>query len=153
MRWREHLGDVVAGALLLVFAAATFVVTLGFPGPGQPNDPGPAAFPRIIAVALAVLAVLQLVRPQGGEALPRGRTAVRVAGVVGLLAAYAAVLEVLGFILASILFLLGALMLAGVRRPLLLVVIPVGVSVVLFYVFYELLDVSLPRGVVEGLLF
>lgn len=153
MRVREHLGDAVAGGLLLIFAMAVFAITLGFPGPGQPNDPGPAAFPRIIAVTLAVLALLQLVRPQGGEALPRGGAAVRVAGVVALLAAYAALLEVLGFILASILFLLGALMLAGVRRPLFLVVVPVGVSVVLFYVFYELLDVSLPRGFVEGLLF
>jgi hypothetical protein len=29
---------------------------------------------------------------------------------------------------------------------------PVGLAVVLFYVFYELLRVSLPRGVIEGLL-
>jgi hypothetical protein len=29
---------------------------------------------------------------------------------------------------------------------------PVGLAVVLFYVFYELLRVPLPRGVIEGLL-
>lgn len=94
-----------------------------------------------------------LVHPEKGEPLPRGRDALRVAGVVGLLLFYVAVLELLGFILATVIFLLGALLLAGARHPLALILVPTGVSVVLFYVFYELLRVSLPRGVIEGMMF
>lgn len=149
---RRYLGDYVAAGVLLILAIAVFAITLGFPGPGQPNDPGSAAFPRIVAGTLAVLAVLQLARPQRGEELPRGAAALRVMGIVTLLAVYAVVLEALGFILSSVLFLLGALLLAGVRRPSFLVVLPVGISVVLFYVFYNLLEVSLPTGFLEGFL-
>jgi putative tricarboxylic transport membrane protein len=150
---RERAGNIVSAALLLVLAVTVFVLTLGFPPPGQPNDPGTAAFPRMVAVALGVLAVVQLLRPDRREPLPRGSAALRVAGILGLLLAYALILEALGFVLSTILFLLGALLLAGTRRPLYLIAVPVGASVVLFYVFYELLEVSLPRGVLEGLLF
>lgn len=149
---RQYLGDYAAAGVLLVFAVAVFAITLGFPGPAQPNDPGSAAFPRIIAGALAVLAVLQLARPRRGEELPRGAAALRVAGMVVLLVVYALVFEVLGFILSSVLFLLGALLLAGVRRPALLLIMPVAISVVLFYVFYNLLEVSLPAGFLESFL-
>ena len=150
---REKAGDIAAALLLLIFAAAMFVLTLGFPAPAQPNDPGTAAFPRMIAVALAVLALAQLLRPKETGALPRGGAALRVGGVLALLVAYAALFEALGFVAATALFLLGALLLAGIKRVAYLILVPVGVSVVLFYLFYELLEVSLPRGLLEGLLF
>ncbi len=150
---REKVGDIVSALLLLTFAVAMFGLTFGFPPPGQANDPGTAALPRLVAGTLGVLAVLQLIRPEEGEPLPRGRAALRVAGIVGLLAIYAAILEALGFILASTLFLLGAIVLAGGRQPVYLILIPPVLSVALFYVFYRLLEVSLPRGYVEGLLF
>ncbi|BBL79792.1 hypothetical protein RxyAA322_16460 [Rubrobacter xylanophilus] len=152
MRVRDRLADSVTAGLLLVLAVATFALTLGFPAPGQPNDPGSAAFPRIIAVALAALAILQLARPQRAWDLPKGAASARVAGVVALLAAYAALLEPLGFILASFGFLLATFSVAGVRRPLFLAVLPAAISVTLYYAFYRLLEVPLPQGLIEGLL-
>ena len=150
---RERKGTLISTGLLLAFAAAGFVLTLGFPSPAQPIDPGPAAFPRLIFGGVAILAMLQLLEPgKGEEPLPRGRQALKVGGVLVLLLVYAAVLKPLGFIVSTVIFLVGALILAGVRRPLPLVLMPVGLAVVLFYVFYELLRVSLPRGVIEGLL-
>ena len=47
---------------------------------------------------------------------------------------------------------LGALLVSGTRRISYLALGPVLISVVLFYAFYELLEVSLPTGFVEGLL-
>ena len=150
---RERKGTLVSTGLLLVFAAAGFVLTMGFPAPAQPLDPGPAAFPRLIAGGLAILALLQLLEPgKGEEQLPRGRQALKVVGVLVLLLVYAAVLKPLGYIVSTVIFLVGALILADVRRPLPLILMPVGLAVVLFYVFYELLRVSLPRGAIEGLL-
>jgi putative tricarboxylic transport membrane protein len=151
---RAGVGDIVAAALLVAVAVAVVLLTLDFPPPGQPDDPGAATFPRMVAGALAVFALLLLV--QGGrseESLPRGRALLRVVGVVVLLAIYAAVLEALGFMLATMLFLVGALLLAGMRRPLMLALMPVGVSLTLFYVFSVLLRVSLPRGVLERFIF
>lgn len=150
---REKAGDIAATLLLLIFAVAMFVLTLGFPAPGQPNDPGTAAFPRMIAVALVVLALAQLLRPGETGTLPRGAAALRVGGILALLFVYAALFETLGFVTATMLFLLGALLLAGIKRVAYLILVPVGVSVILFYLFYELLEVSLPRRFLEGLLF
>jgi putative tricarboxylic transport membrane protein len=139
---REKVGDVASAILLLVFAVAMFGLTFSFPPPGQLNDPGTAALPRIVAGSLGDV-----------ESLPRGRAALRVSGILVLASAYAATLEPLGFMLASTLFLLGAMLLAGARKLLYLVLVPSGLSLVLFYVFYRLLEVSLPRGLIEGVLF
>lgn len=150
---RDKAGDIISAGLLLAFAVAMFVLTFGFPPPGQANDPGTAAFPRLVGGALIVFAVLQLLGAEEGEPLPRGLTALRVSGIVALLAVYAAVLEMLGFILATTLFLLAAILLAGARRPLYLALVPPVLSVALFYLFSRLLEISLPRGAVEGVLF
>ena len=150
---RERKGTLISTGLLLAFAAAGFVLSLSFPAPAQPIDPGPAAFPRLIVGGVAILALLQLLEPgKGEEPLPRGRQALKVGGFLVLLLVYAAVLKPLGFIVSTVIFLVGALILAGVRLPHPLILTPVGLAVVLFYVFYELLRVSLPRGVIEGLL-
>lgn len=150
---REKAGDLAVTLLLLVFAVVMFVLTLDFPAPGQPNDPGTAAFPRMIAVALGALALTRLLRPGQTEPLPRGGAALRVGGILALLVVYAALFEALGFVIATMLFLLGAMLLAGIKQVPYLILVPVGVSLVLFYLFSELLEVSLPRGFVEGLLF
>ncbi len=149
----NRTGNRVFAVLLLILAVGIFAATLGFPPPGQADDPGTATFPRMLAGALGVLAVLQILRPGEMEALPRGGGAIRVVGVVALLFVYSIVLEPLGFMLATMLFLAAALVLAGARNPLSLTLIPVGVSVALFYVFNQLLSVSLPRAFLEGLLF
>ena len=149
----EKIGDIVSAILLLAFAIAMFASSLGFPPPGQPNDPGTAALPRIVAGALGALAVVQLVRPEKGEQLPRGWAALRVVGIMVLMGAYASILEAAGFMLATTLFLLCAILMAGGRRPLLLVVVPPVLSVTIFYLFFRLLEVRLPTGFVEGLLF
>lgn len=149
---RERLAPIIPAALALLLAVGAFAVTFGFPPPAEANDPGAAAFPRLVAVGLAVLSVAQLVRPGSGEPLPGGGNALRVVGVLVLLLVYSVLLEPLGFILATVLFLFGTLLLAEVRKPLPLALIPVGVSAALFYLFYELLRVSLPTGLIEGVL-
>lgn len=150
---REKAGDIVAAIVLLAFAIAMFGLTFGFPAPIQAGDPGVASLPRIVAGGLGALAVLVLLRPEIGEPLPRGWAALRVVGILVLLFAYVGLLEPLGFTLASTLFLFGAMLLAGALNPLYLVIVPPGLSLTLFYVFYRLLEVALPRGIIEGILF
>jgi putative tricarboxylic transport membrane protein len=149
----NRTGNRVFAVLLLILAVGMFAATLGFPPPGQADDPGTATFPRMLAGALLALAVLQFLRPGEMEDLPRGGAAIRVSAIVALLLVYAVVLEPLGFMLATMLFLAVALVLAGARSLLSLTLIPVGVSFALFYVFNQLLSVSLPRAFLEGLLF
>lgn len=149
---KEKAGDIVSALMLLGLVAVVFVSSAGFPTATQENDLGPATFPRIIAVVIGICALFVLLRPQKVEPLPTGSKALRVVGIVLLLAVYAMILEPLGFVTSTFAFLVGALLLGKVRRPLQLILVPAGVSVGLFYLFYVLLEVSLPGGAVEGLL-
>lgn len=148
---KAGLGDRIAAVLLLALAVFVFAYTFTFPPPVQPLDPGVAAFPRIISVLIGVLALVPLVRPEEGEALPRGGAALRVIGTVVLLGGYAIVLDVLGFVITTVGFLLAELLLLGVRRPVLLIILPLGLSMGLFYLFRVLLGVPLPDSGLGGL--
>lgn len=145
------LGDRVSAILLLAFAVTLFAYTFVFPPPAQPLDPGVAAFPRMVSVMIGVLALMILVRPEEGEALPRGSAALRVVVTILLLCVYAVALDSLGFVVTTFMFLLAELLLIGVRRPALLILVPLGVSMGLFYLFRTFLEVPLPVSGLGGL--
>lgn len=147
----SSLGDRVAGGLLLALAVSVFAYTFTFPAPLQPLDPGVTAFPRMVAVLIGVLSLVLLVRPQEGEALPRGRSTLQVVGTVLLLSVYAVALDRLGFVITTILFLLAELLLIDVRRPVYLILVPLGLGVGLYYIFRVLLEVPLPASGLGGL--
>lgn len=144
-------GDRVAAGLLIALAVGVFAYTYTFPTGVQPEDPGVTAFPRMVAVLIGVLALVLLARPGEGESLPRGWPALRVVATLLLLCVYAVVLDSLGFVITTVLFLLAELLLIGVRRPVLLVLVPLGVGVGLFYLFRVFLEVPLPVSGLGGL--
>ncbi len=149
---KSHLGDRVVAGILLALAVGMFLYTLTFPGTLQPTDPGTAAFPRILAVALAALAVVLLLRPSEVALLPERSGAFPVVGIVVLTAIYAAVLPILGFLILTIVYLAGALLLMKVRKVVYLVLVPVVLSFALFGLFGLLLEVPLPYGLPERIL-
>lgn len=146
------VGDRVVAATLLALAVGMFLYTFTFPGTLQPTDPGTAAFPRILAVALGALALILLLRPQEVSLLPERAGAPAMVGIVVLTAVYAVVLPVLGFLVSSILYLAGALLLMKVRKPVYLVLVPICVSFALFALFGLVLEVPLPYGIPERIL-
>ncbi|MBA2375810.1 MAG: tripartite tricarboxylate transporter TctB family protein [Actinomycetota bacterium] len=152
MMEKSKLGDRVVAGILLALAVGMFSYTLTFPGTLQPTDPGTAALPRILAVALGALAVALLLRPNEVALLPERDGALPVVGIVVLTAIYAAVLPILGFLISTILYLVGALLLMKIRRPVYLVLVPIAVSITLFGLFGLLLEVPLPYGFVERIL-
>lgn len=145
----SYLGDRIIAILLLALAVGMFLYTFTFPGTLQPTDPGTAAFPRILAVALAVLAVILFLTPRESKLLPEWAGTFPIVGIIVATALYALFLPLLGFLLSTVLFLVGALLLMGVRRPVYLVAVPIVLSVVLFGLFGLLLEVPLPYGPLE----
>lgn len=123
---------------------------------------GPRLFPGIVAAGLILIGVLlawQALRGGGQEPAeaipeePQGPIQWRAFGLVsaGLLAQIL-LIDRLGFVIASsILFWLVALGF-GSRRPLRDAAVAVILSVVVFLGFTRGLDLSLPPGILEGLL-
>jgi putative tricarboxylic transport membrane protein len=147
--WRY---DVVAGLLAAAVGAAVVLHVRTFPELPD-GAPGPALFPGIVGALLLVFGLVLAVRAvlargreavrHGVAATPRGR--LQALGVLGFVAAYLLLAEVLGFPLtmAVLLFLLMWLLGARLWVAAAAAVVTTGVILLLFQ---ELLLVPLPTG-------
>ena len=118
---------------------------------------GPGFFPSILAGGLILFSgalVFKAVRGQfkgqvesrswSDPGLHRGLI------TVGAAIAFVAVMEPLGFIPTSIIFLTFMLWVMGQRKPLLIALAPTLVTVAVWLVFEKLLHLSMPPGVLDG---
>lgn len=145
---RTSLATGLFGALML-FAAVVLVVD-AMRLPGQGSAMGPGVMPVIVAALLGAVGIGLLV--QTAIRLPRSardeRTGAwwRVVALVAVLLAFAALLPVVGYVLAATgLFVAAALLLGAPRRW---VVLAYGwaLAAAVFLVFDRLIGLSLPSG-------
>jgi len=144
--------DQVAGLGLLVFAVGYAGAALRwYPYRGEAG-PGPGFLPVWLGVAMAILAALLFVGATrsgeaGGAWLPSGKGLARLLVVFGATAVFTALLDVVGMILGTALFLVGILrFLEGYPWGQTLG-IAVGVAAANYLVFTYWLQVPFPIGV------
>jgi putative tricarboxylic transport membrane protein len=142
----------IAGGLAVAGYAQTFP-----PMPGQ--NIGPSFFPTVIGVCLGLVGAVLARSGWTRRGTPRldvppvrvtPRALARIALVTGVLIAYAAIVETLGFLLTGVLFLSILFAGFGVRRTW-IVPLAIGVTVAMHYGFYTVLRVPLPWGVLEAI--
>lgn len=149
------VNDAIVGACLIALAVAILVHIQGYPLiPGQKY--GPALFPGVIAVGFIATGAILFLRGlrQGAPLFVPGAWLRRPALVTNFLAVCAALVfyvvaaDPLGFILTSIAFLAALLLKFGVRVA---VALPVAIvaTLVMHTLFYKVLRVPLPWGVLE----
>ena len=148
------LNDAVFGLLLLALAAAVLVITASYPMvPAQ--RVGPALFPSLIAVGLAIGGLVLIARGWRIRAQvpliqldPWARSPRHVAGVlavIGSVAFYVAAVDRLGFLLTSFVILTVLFRMFGVgwKRT---VITSAIATLAIHFAFYKLLRVPLPWG-------
>ncbi|MFN8928168.1 MAG: tripartite tricarboxylate transporter TctB family protein [Rhodospirillales bacterium] len=151
--------SIFAGRSRLVLAAAGIVLAAvyarqasGLRMPAFSDPMGPRAVPYLIAGGLA-LSCLALVAEHFAKAerlaVPVGPTATA-AITVALLAAYFWVIEPLGFVPATALFLLGFLSVTNRGRPATNVAVAILFPVATHLVLVMLLGARLPPGILAG---
>lgn len=149
--------DAVLGAVFLALSIAVLVHIQGFPNiPGQKIGPG--AFPGLIAVILAGCAVALIWRGFRDQAplvavgawLGSPRHVRNFALTIGALVFYILAAEALGFLICGAVILL-ALFLTLRVRPLVALPLAVVLPIVIHLIFYKLLRVPLPWGVLPVL--
>jgi putative tricarboxylic transport membrane protein len=147
------LNDTVWGALLLALSLAVFWNIQSFPRiPGQ--NIGPGAFPGMLAVALAGCAIALIARGLRagharlvfGDWMRSPRHVGNFLLTVAVLLFYIFAADTLGFLVTAALILLAMFLKLGVRVK---AAVPVAIATVFFIhiVFYKLLRVTLPWGV------
>jgi putative tricarboxylic transport membrane protein len=154
-----RFGDSVAGAFTTLVGLVALLMALRFPdATGQPVGPG--MFPALVGASLVALGLTLFLesRRRGTAAhvladdpTPRSpRAAFRIGLVISALAGYALIVEPLGFHLTSVVFL--AILIRGFgASPWRTALLAAGVPVLLHHVFYTLLRVPLPWGVLRGM--
>jgi putative tricarboxylic transport membrane protein len=149
------INDAVFGLLLLALGSAVLLVVQGYPKiPGQ--QVGPALFPGLIAFGLCVGGLMLLVKGwrerttvpwlRFDEWVRSPRHVLAALLVVVGVVFYMQVSEKLGFLLTSTLVLTASMWSLKVR-PLRALLIAVIASLVIHFLFYKLLRVPLPWGV------
>ena len=153
------LNDAILGALMLALSVAILVAIQSFPNiPGQ--NIGPAAFPGLLAVLLAGCAIALIARGwharraaawvEFGSWLQSLPHITNFLVTVGSLVAYILVADTLGFIITGTL-LLSAMFFTLRVRPALIIPIAVVATLVIHTLFYKMLRVPLPWGVLQPL--
>jgi hypothetical protein len=143
-------GDRVSGVVLFVFALAVAWEASRLPF-GSIHAPDSGFFPLSLAVALALLSGLIVfgtwLPETAAAAMPSWQGAGRVMVAAAAMAAYVAVIDWLGYLLATALVML--LLLRGIERLKWRTSVAVTVaSVVGSYVLFRRLGVPLPAGIV-----
>jgi putative tricarboxylic transport membrane protein len=157
-----RVNDAVIGVVLVLFAAAMIWYARTFPEmPGQHY--GPALFPGLIGIGFLLTGVILIARGvarlrteplfSGGAWLRSGPHVINFVAIVGGLLLYILVSDRLGFILTSLLLLVGWLLLFRGGRPISSLAIALGVTLAVDYLFSKLLLVPLPAGVLQPLLY
>ena len=141
----------LGGILVLAFAVAYLAVGFTIPAASVGDPLGPTAFPMLLGGLLALLGVSLALRP---DRLPEGgrHAAGRwglVAALAGLLGLYGYSLPVVGYPLGTFVFLGITARLLGERSWPLTVGLSAAVSLGIYLLFTQALDVPLPLGVLE----
>ncbi|GAA1533343.1 tripartite tricarboxylate transporter TctB family protein [Brevibacterium picturae] len=151
----------VASVLLVVIAVCYLVNALLLPNAETDEGIGPKTFPVVVAIVLictTALGVLTLVRRRVEVRAVSATELLRVAICVVLFALFTASIFLIGFAEAAAVFsVLTTAFVFGVRlslkRALWLLVVGLAIGLVLFLVFDVWLNVLLPVGWIEYLLF
>jgi len=148
----KRAGDFIASLFGILLSGAVMIGAYRL-RLGTPMEPQPGFFPFLAGAVLFVLCVILLLqvffgRSHGAEAF--GELWRPVVLIIGLFA-YSVVLDLLGYIIATIILSGVVLRVLGVKTGWKLVAISVGLSVGTYVLFDRLLDLSLPGGILAGL--
>lgn len=146
--------DICVSFALYALSAFVFINSAGFKKT-MDRSLNPAVWPRIICVLLCLMATIQLVNALRGKITMEASFAnfPRVLIAIAMLIAYALLLKKIGFIICSLVLLVGLLLLFDVKKKWVYIVLPIVTVALVYYFFKVVLRVPLPKGLLKSLRF
>ena len=154
--------NLYAGVFSLVYGIVLFVMTAMMNAPHKPNDVGADFLPRIIAILIIALSMgylattlvgIQRARKTGrDDAQPaEKRNVKRIIITMALLVTYVALMNTVGFLITTIVYLFLQMMILGhnptKKQIILYAVIAVVAPIIINYVFVNGFQLLLPEGI------
>ena len=146
--------DIAVSIALYGLSVFVFVNSAGFKKT-MDRSLNPAVWPRVICVLLCLMATILLVQALTGRVRIEASFANmgRVCIAMAMILAYAFLLKKVGFIICSLVLLVGLLLIFDVKKKWVYVVLPVVTIALVYYLFKVMLRVPLPKGLLKGLRF
>lgn len=144
-----RINDRVFGMLMLILAVAYGWKATQFPVPfGGHESVGPETFPIMLSIILGISSIYMIVRPDPDEKWTTVTMLIELSIVVLAMLAFAWAIEPIGFMPAATLVVsfLSWRMGASVAKSL---VTGVTSSVIIFFLFNNVLELALPLGLLE----
>jgi putative tricarboxylic transport membrane protein len=147
-----RLANIIISVSLLVFSGFYGVLIARLPDRDLPNTLGAAFMPWVLAGFLSFLSLLLLINSFSSEhedtkvSLP-SRDLFGIAGLLALIVIYIALMNYLGFVLVSIVFLAVLTWFAGSRKPLGILIFSITTTIVVYLLFHKFFSVQLPAGI------
>jgi hypothetical protein len=143
--------------LIFIAAVALFAAAGRLPVVPVPGQLGPDFWPKVVLVGLMASSLLKIleVRAAGREVWKRQSADParafpmnfpKLGGGISFVIGYAALTPLIGFPLTNLLFLAAFMWLAGLRRPVPLLVTSTLGTVILLYLFVKVVYLPLPKG-------
>lgn len=144
MRFRDS--DIGLGIVLILFSIMGLASVTTINARLAMSKVGPKTYPTILfilLIACGLALIIQGIRRAEKTPMPSFNMK-RILPLAGLLLFYAFALDAIGFIASTIIFLVGAMLLLGERRPVPIIAVSFVFSVGVFYVFTKFLMIALP---------
>ena len=146
-------GDLLAGLFLILIGIAVIIGAMGL-RIGTPTEPQPGFFPFVSATILIILSLILLIQAFRGSS-----TGIQVFGelwrpvllTVGLLF-YSIVLDLLGYVVSTIVLSAVILRVLDSRTWWKVAAVSLALSIGSYVLFDRFLGVTLPRGILEGVM-
>ena len=152
------LVDAISGMIGILIGAYVMIKCQSYPEDFVMKI-GPAFFPEILAGGLLVFSTLLIIQALLGKSIGDSQSlSLREKGTQRVLLAlagmiiYCAVLKPVGFIIATIPFIMFYMFLLGNRKIVQYVWVPVAITLGVYLVFEKVLVLSLPAGLLRSIL-
>lgn len=146
-------GTIVICLIILIVCVSLFGMTFKFPI-GQKGDPGPAYLPRIILLGLALLCIFQvfiyLKNPSAEEIETTGIWMVVKNMILAIL--YFGFVPYLGYFSSTFIYLIITMRILKIKNWFLISAVSFLFTMGTYIIFYYLLSVFLPTGIIDNLI-
>lgn len=163
----KAFSSLICSLLLLAFEGWAYYETFGFKVQKRAYVQ-PATFPRVMLIGMMIFTVVLLIqscvkvfgtmKPEDPENAPaeslnpvKNKGVLAAFAVIGLCILFTVFFEQLGYVLISAIVCAIIMWMVGKRQPVTIILVSILVPLVLWFVFYKLLTVNIPMGVLQPL--